>query len=516
MRSRTTRLVFESVLVIVVLGRLDLFGLAAETDRLSSAVVQRTAASFYRVWSDPRTESPPRSPVTVIEIDETFLGHVDASWPLAYSAYAHLLHRIARQQPKAIFLDLFLSQDRGDAAGLEVLVETIAALSAAGIPLFVAAPDPCTTTAHDEAQHDALAPGRGLLQDIVRTARPVVVEWSGFRDAYPLVLDPADVRAPDADARCASTAGAWHTPALALFDAWCDGTGDPRCTWRATAGARRAFVAPMAVQWGVAVDERNGAFSSLDACGLTGPHLDDRAAWSLWSLGAQLRRGLSGAGVGSLERCPFAPTVSASVLYASDDDGTFVSDENHDEHLREWFHGRLVLVGAALRGTGDVVRSPVHGQLAGVHLHAMALDNLLAYGERYVVDAADPRAPARPRLDALWALLAISILVIFGRFEDRRIDAMRSCDRLPRRVLGLAATFAFFGVMFLVTLVVVLVVSIATETSVPNWIGILAGATVSLPELTVCALLGVPDTEREAGASQQTEASARVAEGEAR
>lgn len=514
LRPPTPRLVVESILVVLVFGRFDLFGLAAETERLSSAIVQRTTASFYRVWSDGLAPAARSSPITVVELDQPFLQHVGASWPLEYSAHAHLLHRIARQQPRAIFLDLFLSQDRGDDAGLGVLVDRIAAAEAAGIPVFVAAPDPCTALVQGDAQLDALEPGRGLLRDVARVARPVVVEWQGFRDAYPLLLHPADVRAPEVGARCAGTSRAWRTPALALFESWCADTKSGACTWRASGrDPAVTFTPPVAVQWGVAVDRRNEDFATLDDCGLVDPGTGDRAAWLLSSLGTQLWRGVRGAGVGSLERCPFAPTVSAAVLYGAAADGTFVADERYDAKLREWFQGRLVLVGAALLGTGDVVRSPVHGQLPGVHLHAMALDNLLGFGDRYVVDTADPRTPARPLLDALWALLAFAVLVIFGSVVARAEDAVGAVASRLAGVLVWFATIAILAAVSVVGLVVVVALALVTDTSVPNWIGILAGASFSLPELTACVVLWKPPVEEEDGRSSHTDESARHAEG---
>jgi hypothetical protein len=42
-----------------------------------------------------------------------------------------------------------------------------------------------------------------------------------------------------------------------------------------------------------------------------------------------------------------------------------------------------VLVGANVPGYNDFANSPIHGLIPGVHLHAMALDNLLTYQGNY-------------------------------------------------------------------------------------------------------------------------------------
>ena len=41
------------------------------------------------------------------------------------------------------------------------------------------------------------------------------------------------------------------------------------------------------------------------------------------------------------------------------------------------------MLGALIQGARDEVYSPVHGKIAGVYLHAMALDNLISYHDQY-------------------------------------------------------------------------------------------------------------------------------------
>jgi hypothetical protein len=45
--------------------------------------------------------------------------------------------------------------------------------------------------------------------------------------------------------------------------------------------------------------------------------------------------------------------------------------------------GKAVLYGVNLQSAGDVVSTPWHDRLPGVQVHAMALDNLLTYGDNY-------------------------------------------------------------------------------------------------------------------------------------
>ena len=48
------------------------------------------------------------------------------------------------------------------------------------------------------------------------------------------------------------------------------------------------------------------------------------------------------------------------------------------------FDGRIIIVGARFRNSSDTVLSPVHGQLPGMHWHAMATDNLINRHNDYV------------------------------------------------------------------------------------------------------------------------------------
>ncbi|KQP37307.1 CHASE2 domain-containing protein [Pseudorhodoferax sp. Leaf274] len=55
----------------------------------------------------------------------------------------------------------------------------------------------------------------------------------------------------------------------------------------------------------------------------------------------------------------------------------------NEEELGKAIKGRIVMVGEDSALGSDHVLSPVHGRLPGVHAHAMALDNLLAFDGRY-------------------------------------------------------------------------------------------------------------------------------------
>lgn len=53
------------------------------------------------------------------------------------------------------------------------------------------------------------------------------------------------------------------------------------------------------------------------------------------------------------------------------------------EALQPLIEDRLIVYGGNLQSMDDAQYSPVHGRLAGLHMHAMALDNLLHFGHHY-------------------------------------------------------------------------------------------------------------------------------------
>ncbi|MGI4858190.1 MAG: CHASE2 domain-containing protein, partial [Janthinobacterium lividum] len=57
--------------------------------------------------------------------------------------------------------------------------------------------------------------------------------------------------------------------------------------------------------------------------------------------------------------------------------------EADDKMLTTLIDGRIVMYGSALLAAGDYVNSPLEGDIPGVYLHAMALDNLITYGSNW-------------------------------------------------------------------------------------------------------------------------------------
>ena len=88
--------------------------------------------------------------------------------------------------------------------------------------------------------------------------------------------------------------------------------------------------------------------------------------------------------------------------------------------------GKVVLYGFDVAGSSDLIRPATHVALPGVFLHAMALDNLLTWGEHYKATAvwvAGYRVPAKYISSTYICAAFLTVFVLFFlaryRVEDR-------------------------------------------------------------------------------------------------
>ena len=131
--------------------------------------------------------------------------------------------------------------------------------------------------------------------------------------------------------------------------------------------------------------------------------------------------------------CPYHRALTMSSLRSS--------SEAEDRVLQDLLGGRFVMIGTNLEGGNDMVTSPVHGDIPGVFMHAMALDNLLTYEGRYKRALEWGLPPALPLfwLGLLTVLVAHALRVSMGGFAARirpRLSKkwLRTWDALALRI----------------------------------------------------------------------------------
>jgi CHASE2 domain-containing sensor protein len=363
---------------IVLLAVLDPFGLASSSDKASAQWLNRMFASGYPSAGQQR--------VAVVLIDDAYVMRNGTSWPMPYGEQSKLFKRLLAYKPKAVFVDLLYSHDHsyGDPEhGSQLLANVFERYQRQGIPLFLAN----TGVLRGDA-------GRAnTLEHFAQVSRPASVVWAGVDDRYPLAVETA--------------LGPMETPAMALYRQFCAAQSCARLPDDALAAVG---LQPIAVQWGLKLAPEQARIADIRDCAASRHFLLDGIAQFFQAVFWKLDDSAQA-------RCPYSLTLSASDLE--------VSSPENQALLGELLRDRLVMVGASITSTGDLVQSPVHGQIPGVYLHAMALDNLITEGMDY-----DHEPGNLPGLNISWldllALGLLALIAVLKALHARRLAGHRT------------------------------------------------------------------------------------------
>ncbi|MDN4543542.1 CHASE2 domain-containing protein [Pseudomonas sp. C32] len=320
--------------MIVALAVLDPFGLSSSSSNASAQWLNRVFAGSYK--------SAGQQQIAVILIDDAYLMRNNTYWPMPYGEQSKLFKRLMAYKPKAVFVDFMYSHDHsaGDMTqGSQLLANVFERYRHQGIPLLLANTG---QTRNEEGQPNT-------LESLARVSTPALVTWSGFGNKYPLAVE--------------TPLGPMETPALAMYRQYCQAQACadlPRDTQAAVQAP------PIAIQWGIKLAPEQLRIADIGHCAASEKLLllKELAQAIFWKLAGP-----------DQSRCLYNVTLSASDLEANTPEDRAV--------LTELLRDRLVLVGANITSTGDLIQSPVHGKIPGIYLHAMALDNLVTLGMNY-------------------------------------------------------------------------------------------------------------------------------------
>lgn len=375
----------------LLVQKLDPFGMMKALDSYSSELVERLAAPFYG--------SAAQDEIAVVLINERTLESRQTSWPPRYTYYEEVVRRVLASQPKAVFVDVILKDHRAYDDTLPTAVaalrEDIQELGDAAPPILFAKMDAAGSSLFREA---------GVSE--------VLTAWANTSGAYPLVVTPgisygANSALVNAEKKqepppCQNGLNP-ETAAMALYRIACDGN-NPACAESASLMSGDALCRPVQVQWGRMVSPIMQEQSQIEVAGCD-MNVSEGAGrfWSFLRITAlALVQALDDdAQEEGRQRCPYTVTVMEDNL------GT----EEADRLLKN----RIVLIGTNLDGIHDLVKSPVHGMIPGVYLHAMALDNLMTWGRGHYSTSKNEL----PILIALGALTALSVSILLRSLPRR-------------------------------------------------------------------------------------------------
>lgn len=401
---------FFWALVILLVVSVGMLWLGDKLNAKGMVVTRFTAKGQATLTGQISHPTIGRDQITVMMYDQQFLGQTGSAWPLSYQDHADWLLRLASDpnaRPKAIMLDITFGQERADAT-LPALKQALCKVqNEFKVPVFLAAlPSPETGKL---TVRSGLGPKPG-------SAEPPCFTLVGV-DYFPDSLDGV----------------AWEYPMTRrLVDGkWKDGPAEPteaaaQPPYRSAAMAMAQDAAHielgkengrLAVVWGLKSAPQADRPDSLSHC--------KPGAYDGWRyLPGVLRQFFRST---PPPVCPYHRTLSMAQV-----------SELPEQALASYLAGRYVLVGANVPAYNDFANSPVHGLIPGVHLHAMALDNLLTYQGAYKQSAEWESLPSM----TLLLLASLSVSAVFltrvlwwwltGFLRDRIPDWRR---HIPARLL---------------------------------------------------------------------------------
>lgn len=345
------RWLLYSVLAVTLLW-IDPFGVFVAAQRLSQDSANRILGPLY-----PTTG---RDQVSTILWRDSTLATQKLTWPIPLARHARALNAILTYRPRAVFVDIVYSNDRGD-PGVEAMREEIENYAEARIPLLFAAPSQV-----GEAIIPAL---KSALSDDKLVGVPEPIE-DGFTRTY-----PEEVKVGTA---------IYKTAAFRLLQL----TGATDDSMQVQSDRMRRSIE---IFWGTEVAPINRDI--IEACASAAP---ETPAQRLLAALVQ---------PGTLTRpCPYAPQIPIEAIL----------DSTRDPRFAELITGKFIVLGFSVLSVPDEVMTPVNGRLPGAHLHAMALDNLLTFGERY--KSREPEALFK----AIKAVAVVLMLAALVAAEGRR------------------------------------------------------------------------------------------------
>lgn len=412
----------------VALLFVDPFGMSSAADRASESIFLRLYPVLYEAdWRDK---------VKIVVIDEEGLpiapnqGLATGEWPLTFEEYTALIGRVLELEPKGVFVDILLDTENG--RDPKVIEDFIASLGNNGPPVVFAAygdPKKQLIKPLQDLGFTALASGRAFRGLVELTAPanhyPVKSKDGGLSPAAVLYVATLN----DLNAASAGEYAALDSESADMLVAW----GNTLPAGDAASPGCSPFTDD--------TDSRLQALQTAIVAGFS-ERPTDAATPSKWQI---------------LQPCAYHEEIAARDLFDPTDNGI---------RAREKIKGTYVFIGAAISGLGDVIDSPVHGQLPGVYLHAMALDNLLTFRGKYLETSTGA---------ALVQFLLIFLCLFLGglAFADRPTPRMR------REALGsIAVRIIAWALFALMAAALLLFFLINLHLAPYNWGGVLAVAGV--------------------------------------
>jgi hypothetical protein len=425
---------------------MDPFGFGGATNSYSDEVFGRILAPFYDDGApDQKVKDERRAQdrIVIILYDDAYLEKYNMSWPVDPGIHTALLRKVAKHKPEAIFFDLLFRFDRAKpdkpdsekcnkcaevrTHALQIFADQIdrtQEIQEDGqhikVLLAVTHKEPPTTLPAG-AEYDRVMDMVPQLQN--SSVEKVGVSWRNIGTDYPFSDKKND---PEGDTQAdINNDRILDTPAARMFQIYCTGYAEAENPPKACTNIgqtdlknhRKFKDNPLVIHWPSRANNR-----LLDlredygtTCRLYGT--SRRGRWGeaikqfFIALGSGIARKVE---IDGLQHCTYHLTLAPDVF----------NDFALKNRLGKIIAGSHVLIGANITGAGDMVVSPTQGQLPGVNMHAIALDNLMIYGSNYY-----RRASKVMGIEADTIIEVISLWVVFLLASKLRASYAECCRR---------------------------------------------------------------------------------------
>lgn len=319
---------------------------------LMEEVIKRATTRIYAPLLSLNYSKAGQQAITVLTLDDTDLKEYGLSWPVPLDYYQRLLDGVVKRKPKAIFLDVLFLDDKPKRE-VESLIGAACRATDAGVPFFLATFALESLSSKTEQQLFAARTNSGV--PCVIPVRPNVTPDSLDQSQWAYPLRPRHAEEDKDNA---------VLPDSVALSMYCRLYPD-------TCPANTEV--PLALIWATKAAPTNVATMVVrDKQGSLAPVC--REVWNWWEVipGAVLFRKI--ANMSMLPLCPYNQVIPVRAFK-----NYGFTAAQLDEELQD----KVVLIGADLKSIGDNLFSPLHGRLPGVHVHAMALDNLISFDGKY-------------------------------------------------------------------------------------------------------------------------------------
>jgi hypothetical protein len=449
--ERSPLLLFALLLLLTIaIDLCDSFGIDDAADRTIIELVDGLRGPVYGAADGHRQGQ--QSVAVVLINDDTLRANGLDGLPLPYDLQASVLADVAAAEPRAILYDVYFPRSRAMASVLarfgsrfgiqqqgdpkmEALAREMRRIGAR-IPLLIGLVDECDPFLAPLRNAVTQTPGDGRTHGIQEVSL-TIDRWAPRRyDPFenpPRCADQEPPRpAQPQPGKFAPSPKPLDTAAFGLYQAYCATARPGELSRLCPRGTLDGDPRPMALQWGFGVSEwqaerlpaalaaRCGGSSAVARLfGYFGRGLT--RAW--WQEGQDDRAFAA--------RCGYHDAVMANDI---------TPDARYAAELRAQLKGKIVLIGFDIPTSADRRPVPYYGEVPGVFVHAMALDNLIEWNG----DPARMPGPAFGGIDQLDLIqylgLAASVLIFWiMRNNADRLFGSRVNQARKRRITAAIA-----------------------------------------------------------------------------